>query len=208
MTHDIWHIGARLAPSLALPGATQASDRRRERHMQEPGVPIAYTLRSDDSDTDRLLSELAWHLESRGLRICGTVQANIQRAHDCRCDVDLRVLPEGPVIRISQDLGAGAVGCRLDPGALETAVGIVEDRLSRGADMLIVNRFGKQEAEGRGFRSAIAEALAHDIPVLVGMTPLNLAAFQEFTGGLAEALPPDIAELEDWALTHLADEMH
>lgn len=164
---------------------------------------IGYVVAVGTVDIDRLLARMAWHLESDGIRVCGTVQANIQREKDCRCDVDLRVLPEGPVIRISQDLGASARGCRLDAAALETTVGIVEERLACGADILIVNRFGKQEAEGRGFRSAIALALAHDIPVLVGLNQLNLEAFSTFTDGLAQEIPADVRALEDWACTHL-----
>lgn len=160
---------------------------------------IGYVQANGNVDIDRLLSGLAGRLESRGIRVCGTVQANTLRAKDCRCDVDLRVLPEGPVIRISQDLGSSAQGCRLDAAALEAAVGIVEERLARGADMLIVNRFGKREAEGRGFRSAIGLALSRDIPVLVGLSPLNLEAFSAYTGGLAQGLPAEDAALEDWA---------
>lgn len=164
---------------------------------------IAYLTTVGKVDIDHLLARLAGHLESAGVRVCGTVQANTPRAKDCRCDVDLRVLPEGPVIRISQDLGPSARGCRLDAAALETTVGIVEDRLACGADILIVNRFGKQEAEGRGFRSSIAMALSHDIPVLAGLSQLNLEAFLEFTDGLAQELPAEIGALAGWASTQI-----
>lgn len=166
---------------------------------------IAFLMPTDQADIDRVLSGLAWRLENRGLRVCGTVQANIQRESDCRCDMDLQVLPEGPVIRISQDLGPEARGCRLDPAALETAVGIVEERLARGADILIVNRFGKHESEGHGFRSVIGEALVQDIPVLVGVNRLNREAFETFADGLAQELKPEIGLLETWAMTHLEE---
>lgn len=77
-------------------------------------------------------------------------------------------------------------------------MGIVLTRLAAGADVLIVNKFGKHEAEGRGFREAIAEALARDIPVLVGVNRLNLAAFEEFSGGLAVPLLPQEDALCAW----------
>lgn len=149
-------------------------------------------------DTDELFFSLAQGLMARGLRVCGTVQINSERVKTDACDMDLRVLPEGPDIRISQDLGAGATGCRLDTGALEAAVGHVAAALEAGADVLIVNKFGKHEAEGRGFRSVIAEALARDIPVLVGLNGLNRAAFEAFTEGCGDHLPADAAILADW----------
>tara|TARA_Y100000815_G_C13112892_1_gene413812 strand:+ start:70 stop:444 length:375 start_codon:yes stop_codon:yes gene_type:complete len=112
--------------------------------------------------------------------------------------MDVRVLPDGAILRISQDLGPQARGCRLDPAALETAVGLVATGLSSGADLLIVNKFGKHEAEGRGFRDVIAEAVAMDIPVLVGLNALNRSAFESFAEGLAIQLPPERAALMAW----------
>lgn len=164
---------------------------------------IAYTMAPGRGDTDLMLNHLAQSLQRRGLRICGVVQINTERETDGPCDMDVSVLPDGPVLRISQSLGRNATGCRLDPAALETAVGHVTTRLANGADLLIVNKFGKHEAEGRGFRPVIAEALMNDIPVLVGLNGLNRAAFEDFTGGMAEELPPNRQALNDWLYAHL-----
>ena len=128
---------------------------------------LAYTMAPGRGGTDLILFKLVPQLVSRGLRCCGTVQINSERADTGPCDMDVQVLPEGPVLRISQDLGRSSRGCRLDPAALETAVGLVSAELSIGADVLIVNKFGKHEAEGRGFRGVIAEALSMGIPVIV-----------------------------------------
>ncbi|SMH50480.1 DUF2478 domain-containing protein [Maritimibacter sp. HL-12] len=149
-------------------------------------------------DTDQVLFSLAQDLMGRGLKVCGTVQINTEREKTDPCDMDLRVLPGGPDIRISQDLGGGAQGCRLDVGALEAAVGHVSAALEAGADVLIINKFGKHEAEGRGFRSVIAEALARDVPVLVGLNGLNRDAFEAFTEGCGDHLPADVAVLSEW----------
>ena len=112
--------------------------------------------------------------------------------------MDIRILPEGSEIRVSQSLGLGARGCRLDSGALEMAVARVGASFGPAADLLIVNRVGKHEAEGRGFRDVIAEAVAMDIPVLVGLNALNRPAFEDFAEGLATRLPPEPAALMAW----------
>ena len=161
-------------------------------------MKLAYTMAPGRGDTDLVLERLAADLAARGLRCRGTVQINSERADAGPCDMDVRVLPDGPVLRISQDLGPQARGCRLDPTALETAVGLVAASLTSGADLLIVNKFGKHEAEGRGFRSVIAEAVAMDIPVLVGLNTLNRTAFENFAEGLALRLPSDPAALMAW----------
>lgn len=161
-------------------------------------MKLAYTMAPGRGDTDLILFGLAGDLAARGLRCCGTVQINTERAKDGPCDMDVLVLPDGPILRISQDLGASARGCRLDTAALETAVGLATANLARGAQVLIVNKFGKHEAEGRGFRSLIAEAISMGIPVLVGINALNLSSFEEFAGGLAASLPPDRDALATW----------
>ena len=65
---------------------------------------------------------------------------------------------------------------------------------------MILNKFGKHEAEGRGFRETIATALSQDIPVLVGANKLNLAALQDFAGGEIEALPAELPRLVEWVM--------
>jgi hypothetical protein len=159
---------------------------------------IAYTMAPGRGDTDLLLHGFARRLIGRGLRPCGTVQINTERADTGPCDMDVMVLPNGPVIRISQDLGPASKGCRLDPEALEEAVGLVGASLRGGADCLIVNKFGKHEAEGRGFRPLIAEALELGIPVLVGINTLNRQAFLDFTDGMACEISPDPTALARW----------
>jgi nucleoside-triphosphatase THEP1 len=161
-------------------------------------MKIAYTTTTGQGDTDRLLIRLASRLDGAGARLCGTVQTNHDAPDRHGCDMDVTVLPSGPIIRISQSLGRHARGCRLDPDALEQAVTLSEAVLDGGADILIVNKFGKHEAAGGGYRGLIAKALERDVPVLVGLSRLNAEAFHEFTGGLAEAVQPDLPELLDW----------
>lgn len=161
-------------------------------------MKIAYTMAPGQGETDRLLFRLAETLAQRGVRVCGAVQINTERGETSPCDMDVQVLPGGTILRISQALGPGARGCRLDPAALETAVGLVATGLTDGADCLILNKFGKHEADGRGFRPVIAEALSLDIPVLVGLNDLNKQAFLDFCGGEVTLLPPEIEALTDW----------
>jgi len=159
---------------------------------------IAYVMAKGRGYTDLLLRGLALRAQARGLRLCGTVQINSNCDAGRPCDMDVQVLPDGPVIRISQTLGPGARGCRLDPAALEQAVAESEARLTAGCDLVIVNKFGKHEAEGRGFRGLIAEALARDMPVLVGVNSLNAPRLEVFCEGLAEPVTPDEVALDAW----------
>ncbi|HAW48169.1 MAG TPA: 3-dehydroquinate dehydratase [Roseovarius sp.] len=159
---------------------------------------IACIMTEGAGHTDRLLHDFATRAAARGLRLCGTVQVNTDCGPDRPCDMDVRVLPDGPVIRISQSLGAGARGCRLDPEALEQAVTAAEARLAAGVDLVIVNKFGKHEADGRGFRALIAEAVAAGVPVIMGVNALNAPRLAEFLGTDPDRLDPAPAALDAW----------
>ncbi|WP_172331689.1 DUF2478 domain-containing protein [Mangrovicoccus sp. HB161399] len=166
---------------------------------------IGYVTAGGRGDGDRLLSGLAVQLKARGVRLAGVVQQNTEREDDCGCDMDVRVLPDGPLLRISQSLGAGSSGCRLDAGALEEAVGLVSASLADRAELLMVNKFGKHEADGRGFRGLIGEAVAGGMPVIVGVGASNMAAFLDFAGDFAEPVPPESEAMEAWALGVLSE---
>ena len=162
-------------------------------------MKLGYILSHERGETDPVLARIVHQLTDHGLRICGTVQINAAPVDGLKCNMDLQLLPDGEVIRISQNRGKLARGCRLDTHSLETAVAEVAARLAFGADLLVINKFGKHEAEGRGFRSVIASALERDIPVLVGLNALNREAFDRFSGGLATGLDADCAAILDWA---------
>jgi len=164
---------------------------------------IAFVEAQGRGATDSLLVAVAELLGSRGIRLCGAVQHNVANSEHEVCDMDLALLPAGPKLRISQRLGSGARGCRLDPDGLERAVALCAQGLSAG-QVLIVNKFGKHEAEGRGFVPVIADALALGMPVLLGVSASQRGAFEEFSGGLAEALPPDTEAIAGWCRDRLA----
>lgn len=160
---------------------------------------LAYVSSLERGRNDAVVAEVARLLQARGLRLVGVVQRNVERPGRTDCDMRLALLPDGEATSITQDLGNAAEGCRLDAGALELAVAEVARRLAAdGAEVLLINKFGKQEAEGRGFRDVIAEALVRGLPVVLGLNPENAGAFLEFTEGAATELPADPASVLDW----------
>ncbi|MFN4154643.1 MAG: DUF2478 domain-containing protein [Paracoccaceae bacterium] len=169
-------------------------------------MKLAYVTLQGRGRTDALIAEVAVLLAADGLRLAGTVQSNTERPDRRKCDMDLVVLPDGPIVRISEDRGDLARGCILDSGALEQTVVAVQHRL-QGAQVLIVNKFGKREAEGRGLVPVIGDALALGLPVLIGVNGLNLAAFLAFAGEDVIPLPPDPVIVSDWCKAAAATEI-
>ncbi|GHF06381.1 hypothetical protein GCM10016455_29440 [Aliiroseovarius zhejiangensis] len=162
---------------------------------------IACIAAKGRGETDRLISEAAATLEAEGFVLNGIVkvlQDMPKGAH--HCDMDVRVLADNRTIRITQSLGEGSEGCRLNPAAIAEAVAAVDQASSLDADVFILNKFGPEEAEGRGFRAAIAAALEQDIPVLVGLGggEASRKGFADFVGDMAETLPADPDAILTW----------
>ena len=161
-------------------------------------MKIRYVSLAGRGQTDACITAAVRQLQAAGVRLWGTFALETD---DPACDMLLQVLPDGPVIRINQNLGQQAKGCRLDGDALENAVMQVSSR-GAGAQVLVVNKFGKLEAAGRGYVPLIVQALDLGLPVLVGVSALNLPDLLAFTGDMATQLPEDPAAIANWALAN------
>ncbi len=166
---------------------------------------LGYVIAREPGVTDDLMRAVATRLRADGVHVIGAVQVNLVTDPDTKCHMDLHILNGDDVVRISQNLGALSKGCRLDPDGLERAVGLVAAHVEAGGDILIVNKFGKQEADGRGFRPVIGEALAAGIPVLTAVGETNLPAFLEFAEDYAELLPNTAENVLNWANARMRD---
>jgi len=162
---------------------------------------LGYVIGAERGTVDALMAEIAARLEARGWPLAGVVQINSDTGPATRCEMDLQVLALDARVRISQRLGPLSRGCRLDPQGLAEAVGMVERALDQGPRLLLINKFGKAELDGGGFRPAIGRALAAGVPVLTAVNQANLAGFEAFSAGMGTALPAQVAQVVDWCMT-------
>ncbi|HWK34110.1 MAG TPA: DUF2478 domain-containing protein [Hyphomicrobium sp.] len=153
---------------------------------------------------DELIAELASKLRAKGFTLAGAIQSNPTAENRSRSDIVLEDLATRRVINASEDRGSLASGCRLDPGALEQAVGLATSSIGPSTDFVIVNRFGKQEAEGNGFRTLIEQAVLLEVPVLVGLNRAHVDAWSRFVGGEPQLLPMQIDTVVHWCMMQIS----
>ncbi len=170
----------------------------------EPDMQLAAILHDGDQLGDNAMSNIAGRLQDAGHRVGGVVQSNTLRPGLFHCDMELRELTSGRIFPISQNLGNKSSGCRLDSAALEHVVGLVEAAVRTGLDILILNKFGKQEAEGKGLRNAIVLAADAGIPVLVGLNRGNCDTWIEFCGDEGRLFDINSPKVEQWLASVLA----
>jgi nucleoside-triphosphatase THEP1 len=153
---------------------------------------------------DALIAGVAAKLRDKGLSLAGAIQSNPTVESRDRCDIVLEDLATRRVIKASQDRGAFASGCRLDFSALEESVGLAASSISPATDLVIVNRFGKQEAEGRGFRALIEQAVLLDVPAIVGLNRAHVDSWREFVGEDPQLLPMQLDVVVQWCMTQIS----
>jgi len=164
---------------------------------------VAALVYADGVYPDRTIARAIGPLRERGIALAGALQleaADLPGRHPC--DLLLQDLASSEVIAIAEHRGSEARGCRLDVGLFtDLAEAVAASLHSEQPRLLVVNKFGKVEAEGGGLRDAIAEAVGLGIPVLVGVPARNLDRWRAFAGPLAVELPADSAAIMDWLET-------
>jgi hypothetical protein len=151
-------------------------------------------------DVDAAMAEAVAVLRQAGLRVGGLLQVLGPVNGRYRRQVHLQVLANDEWIRLDQPLGVEAQGCTLDGDALARAAQALREAVQTRPDLLVVSRFGKQEALGGGMRAETAEALLSGTPVLVGLRASLCAEWERFLGAPPFVLPVRAEAIAAWAL--------
>ncbi|MCZ8259942.1 MAG: DUF2478 domain-containing protein [Beijerinckiaceae bacterium] len=158
----------------------------RSHESQDPALlALVYT---DAAGADRVLTQLAMVLLEQDVSLAGLVQHNAPRPGRSRCDMVLEDLGSGRHVAISQDRGPEARGCMLDVSQLLTASLMVEDSLSQEPELVILNKFGKSESEGGGFRPLISTVIGSGIPLVIAVPWRNIESWRAFAGGMGQEI--------------------
>ncbi|MCP5037193.1 MAG: DUF2478 domain-containing protein [Rhodobacteraceae bacterium] len=159
-------------------------------------TPLIGVLFDKGDPIDLLLEDVASSLTASGLAVAGLIQTRRELIGDCSCaDMRLRDLATGQEMVISDYRGAESEGCHLDWQAITIAADRLERSLNGGIDVLIINRFGESESEGKGFRSTIEKAVGLGIQVVVAYRSDFAGNWEQFHGGLGDSFGLDAAAI-------------
>ena len=162
--------------------------------MFDAQCDLAALVYGPDQDPDAVLRGFAADLGARGLRAVGMVQAG-QCADSSLSAV---LLPSGEALLLAQDFDPAAKGCRLDLARLQNAGERIAEAMGQGADVVIINRFGKRERDGKGLGYLIERALDADIPVVIAVASERFNVWVKFAGGMTVKLACDRPALDQW----------
>lgn len=165
---------------------------REQLTMAEHRIRLATIIHTGGGEYDGLLKEFVDELKEAGWNVQGLLTKHSNKP------MVIYNISDGQEFIISQELGKESLSCSLDLGGLARAAFVLRKALENKADLVVVNRFGTAEAEGKGFIAELLALISEGIAV-VTLTHVNyLAAWREFTGGLAVELAPTKEALHNW----------
>ncbi|MGD9604465.1 MAG: DUF2478 domain-containing protein [Gammaproteobacteria bacterium] len=161
--------------------------------------PFAAVALPRDEDAGSWLAPIVAHLQSAHWQIGGlNAEAAAARRDDCRSPMVLHDLMSGERTKISQDLGPAATGCALDTGQLARAGQAIYRAIDADVALVIVNKFGAQEAAGAGLRDELLAVALAGIPLLTTVKPDLVNDWHAFAGDLGCVLPPRHEDVLAW----------
>ena len=159
---------------------------------------IAAIRFSNGVPVDKLIDDIVFELKNSDVEIAGYLQREQIDDASCCSTLLLESIAEPKTARISQALGSGSTGCRLDPRALATLSNDLRSQITSRTHLVILNRFGKGESDGQGFRIAIEKAVETGVPVLTAVRDEYVEAWREFCGDYGVELMPEVDAVLAW----------
>lgn len=170
-----------------------------------PRGDIAGILFDEHLDVDAVLASVTDLLRSKGIRVSGLLQRFGASTPAGKRSMYVEDIESGERVRLDLPRGSGASGCSLDPDSLAKAACLLRAAIRSRPDVLIVNRFGQQEAEGRGLRPELAEAVCAGLPTLVAVRQSLRSEWEGFVGEAGHILPPEPSAIVSWVCERVVE---
>ena len=167
--------------------------------FRKDDIAVAGVVYDGRLDIDAVLSAAVDLLRSNGVHVAGLLQRFGETLPGGKRSMYVEDLSSGERIRLDLPRGPEASGCTLDPDGLNRAACALRNAITQLPDVLMVNRFGKQEAEGHGMRAELAEAVSSGLPTVVAVPQSLVAEWEKFLGEPGHLLRPEPTDIVNWS---------
>ena len=172
----------------------------------EDSIPAAAIGHDGGTEADAMLAAIVADLQRAGRRVRGLLMRHVGGlAGDTACGTQMFLVDVAneETYLVSQPMGSLSKSCRADPQGFARATVVLRRALQERPDLVVLNRFGRLEAEGGGMSAELLDLMAEGVPVLTAVAPAYRDAWDAFSGG-APVLPLDAAAVQAWLAAQLA----
>ena len=163
-------------------------------------APFAAVVYPPLSNAVGFLGAFAEKLKQRGVRVAGIVQEKVPGPDGAFTGIDAIDVATGaraPIKRVTRQ-NRDTNNCALDASVLAGTSGFLRDAIKEGVELIVFDKFGIEEQNGRGLSDEILLAISEGIPLLISVPQPALDIWQKRTGAMGSVLPLDAGALEHW----------
>jgi len=158
---------------------------------------VIYTTATREAS---LLADFAANVAARGWRVGGLVQRIVRGPQGYKRKIIATELDNGRKRTLATYPGdrTKESACGFDTAALAEATGAVRRAVEARADLIVIEKFSRQETGGEGLLDEILSAMAEGIPTLTLLSAEAVEDWTRLTGGLATLVSADRRALWRW----------
>lgn len=161
--------------------------------MSEPR--IAAVVYAPGQSAGQVLGAFVSGLKEHGVNVHGVLQETTE-GHGMDA-IDIQTGARTPLKRPTRYELDNKL-CSLNLHQLAEATMVLRRALDQGADIVVVERFGKTERDGGGLADDLLALMASGIPTMVTVPEEELEAWTRFSGGLGDIVPCELSALQTW----------
>jgi len=160
-------------------------------------APFAAAVYRPDTGDRMALLKFVERLKSNNVRVGGVLQEALFNSAGEITGLDAIDVNTNQRIPISRPM-ENRDECGLDVSALAETTGIIRKAIDDRLELVVVEKFGELEQEGKGLIDEIFQTIAADIPLLISVPEAALPAWQERSGELGSVLSFNEAAFQQW----------
>jgi len=163
-------------------------------------IRVAAVLYTPTTPATAILGPFARVIAGRGFRVGGIVQEMLFDTDGHKDGLDAIEIDTGRRIPINRPTKSDRIHgtCSLDHSALAESSGAIRRAVGERMDLIVIEKFGEQEQNGRGLAAEILAAISEGLPTLVLVPAIALEEWTRFTGGAGDLLPCRPEALDGW----------
>ena len=160
-------------------------------------LPFAAALYQPKKTDKSALGRFAEELRGQNVDLAGLLQeAHIKPGESMRTieSVDLR---SGHRIAIKNPMKSEGE-CGLDTANLVETTAVLREILQNPPQLVLLEKFGGQEQEGKGLMDEIMQIISAKIPLIISVPEPSLPIWRELTQNMGAEIGFTVPEMTDW----------
>lgn len=158
------------------------------------GVKAAAIVRPPGSGVIDCLEGFTRILQGQGYLVRGLIQRHIPQNRPCDCTTILVDLDTRAEYQVSHT----AECCQIDTSGFVGASHALRRAMADDTDLIVINTFGKLEAQGEGLAADMLAIISQGIPLITTVESPSLDLWRDFTGGRGGEIPANCGGLMRW----------